>query len=189
MDIAQDILDRIGQPESAQMEYKAVLPPAATVAQLISSFANAKGGAIVLGVVENGKDVLINGLSDEFRAVQITRKAIDLLSPQPAVQYDYVVLFVIEVQKSDAVVLLGGKSYIRTGHHTVLTQTAPGKAIRNTGMPASRQSAKRAVSPALPRARSCWTITKACFLSSTTSAISSIRKRQTSRPTMPKARC
>jgi hypothetical protein len=68
------------------MEYKAVLPPAATVAQLIS-FANAKGGAIVLRVVENGKDVLINGLGDEFRAVQITRKAIDLLSPQPAVKY------------------------------------------------------------------------------------------------------
>src|SRR5580704_1069235 len=134
MDIAQDILDRIGKPESDQLEYKAVLPPAATVAQLICSFANAKGGGIVLGVVENGKDVLINGLSDEFRAVQITRKAIDLLSPQPAVQYDYVVLFVIEVQKSDAVVLLGGKSYIRTGHHTVLTQTAPGKAIRNTGI-------------------------------------------------------
>ena len=83
MDIAQDILDRIGQPESAQMEYKAVLPPAATVAQLISPFANAKGGAIVLGVVEDGKDILINGLSDEFRAVQITRKAIDLLSPHP----------------------------------------------------------------------------------------------------------
>ena len=139
MEIAQDILDRIGQPESAQMEYKAVLPPAATVAQLISSFANAKGGAIVLGVVENGKDVLINGLSDEFRAVQITRKAIDLLSPQPALKYDYVVhqgkrLFVIEVQKSVAAVLLGGKSYVRTGNHTVLTQTAPGKAIRNTGI-------------------------------------------------------
>ena len=139
MDIAQDILDRIGQPESELLEYKAVLPPAATVAQLIGAFANANGGAIVLGVVENGKDVLINGLSDEFRAVQITRKAIDLLSPQPAVKYDYVVhegkrLFVIEVQKSAAAVLLGGKSYVRTGNRTVLTQVAPGKAIQNAGI-------------------------------------------------------
>jgi predicted HTH transcriptional regulator len=50
-----------------------VLPPAATIAKLISSFANATGGAIVLGVVEDGRDVLINGLSDEFRAVEITR--------------------------------------------------------------------------------------------------------------------
>src|SRR4051794_9331396 len=92
MAIAQNILDRIGQPESEQLEYKAVLPPAATVAQLICSFANAKGGSIVLGIVEDGKEVLINGLSDEFRAVQITRKAIDLLSTPPAVSYDYVVL-------------------------------------------------------------------------------------------------
>ena len=58
MDIAQDTLDRIGQPESEQLEYKAVLPPAATVAQLISSFANTNGGAIVLGVVEDGKEVV-----------------------------------------------------------------------------------------------------------------------------------
>ena len=42
MDIAQDTLDRIGQPESEQLEYKAVLPPAATVAQLIGAFANTK---------------------------------------------------------------------------------------------------------------------------------------------------
>jgi hypothetical protein len=139
MDIAQDILDRIGQPESEQLEYKAVLPPAATVAQLMSSFANAKGGAIVLGVVENGKEVLINGLSDEFRAVQITRKAIDLLSPSPTAKYDYIVhqgkrLFVIDVQKSDVSVSLAGKSYIRTGDRTILRQTVPDKAIRNTGI-------------------------------------------------------
>jgi predicted HTH transcriptional regulator len=112
MEITQDILDRIGQPESGQLEYKAVLPPAATVAQLIGSFANTNGGGIVLGVVENGKEVLINGLSDEFRAVQITRKAIDMLSPPPAVSYDYVVhqgkrLFVIDVKKSDAEVSVG----------------------------------------------------------------------------------
>jgi predicted HTH transcriptional regulator len=69
MEIAQDILERIGQPESEQLEYKAVLPPAATIAQLIGSFANANGGAIVLGVVEDGRHVLVNGLSDEFRAV------------------------------------------------------------------------------------------------------------------------
>jgi len=139
MSITQEILDHIGQPESERLEYKAVLPPAATVAQLIGAFANANGGAIVLGVVENGKEILINGLSDEFRAVQITRKAIDLLSPTPTVKYDYVDhqgkrLFVIEVQKSAAAVVLGGKSYVRTGNRTVLTQVLPGKAIRNAGI-------------------------------------------------------
>src|SRR5258705_4015220 len=139
MEIAQEVLDRIGQPESEQLEYKAVLPPAATVAQLIGSFANTKGGAIVLGVVEDGKDILINGLSDEFRAVQITRKAIDLLSPPPTVKYDYVVhqgkrLFVIDVQKSAAEVSLGGKVYVRVGERTTLKQPVPIKAIQNAGI-------------------------------------------------------
>jgi hypothetical protein len=139
MDIAKDILDRIGQPESELLEYKAVLPPAATVAQLIAGFANTKGGAIVLGVVDQGKEILINGLSDEFRAVQITRKAIDLLSPAPAVKYDYVDhqrkrLFVIDVQKSATPVLLGGKSYAREGFRTALTAAAPEKPIKNSGI-------------------------------------------------------
>jgi hypothetical protein len=116
-----------------------VLPPAATVAQLIGSFANTKGGAIVLGVVEDGKDILINGLSDEFRAVQITRKAIDLLSPPPTVTYDYVVhqgkrLFVINVKKSDEAVSLGGKVYSRTGDRATLRQAGVDKAIRNIGI-------------------------------------------------------
>jgi len=139
MEITQHILDHIGQPESEQLEYKAVLPPAATVAQLIGSFANSHGGGIVLGVVENGKEVLINGLSDEFRAVQITRKAIDLLSPPPAVSYDYVVhqgkrLFVIDVKKSNAEVSLGGKVYVRVGKQTTLKQAGPVKAIRDAGI-------------------------------------------------------
>jgi hypothetical protein len=139
MDIPQSILDRIGQPESERLEYKAVLPPAATVAQLIGSFANTKGGAIVLGVVEEGQAVVINGLSDEFRAVQITRKAVDLLSPPPTVKYDYVLhqgkrLFVIDVQKSDTPVVLGGKIYDRTADRTTLRQPLSGKAIHNTGI-------------------------------------------------------
>jgi hypothetical protein len=139
MNITQEILDLIGQPESEQLEYKAVLPPAATVAQLISSFANANGGAIVLGVAQDGKGIVINGLSDEFRAVQITRKAINLLSPIPTVQYDYVVhqgkrLFVIEVTKSAAEVSLAGKVYVRVDKRTTLKQPVPFKAIQNAGI-------------------------------------------------------
>jgi hypothetical protein len=139
MDIAQDILDRIGQPRSEQLEYKAVLPPAATLAQLICSFTNTDGGGIVLGVVENGKEILINGLSDDFRAVQITRKAIGLLSPPPAVSYDYVVhrgkhLFVIDVKKSASEVSFQGKIYARVGDRTTLKESGAVKAIRETGI-------------------------------------------------------
>lgn len=139
MEITQDVLDLIGGRESDRLEYKAVLPPAATVAQLIASFANATGGAIVLGVVENGDKVLINGLSDEFRAVPITRKAIDLLSPPPTVAFDYVAhqgkrLFVIDVKKSATPVLLGGKTYVRTANRTTVQQPIPVKTIRNAGI-------------------------------------------------------
>ena len=42
-------------------------------------------------MVEGGKGVVTNGLSDGLHAVEITRKAIDLLSPPPTVTYDYVV--------------------------------------------------------------------------------------------------
>jgi hypothetical protein len=139
MEITQDILDCIGQPESERLEYKAVLPPATTVAQLIGSFANTEGGVIVLGVADKGNGVLINGLSDEFRAVQITRKAVDLLSPPPTVKYDYVAyqgkrLFVIDVKKSDTPIALGGRVFARTADRTTLQQPLPVKAIRNAGI-------------------------------------------------------
>lgn len=140
MNITQATLDRIGQPESDQLEYKAVLPPAATVAQLICAFANTKsGGAIVLGVVDDGRQLLINGLSDEFRAEQIARKAIELLSPPPSVSHAYVAhrgkrLFVIEVRQSSAEVSLGGKVYVRTGPHTTLKRAAPAKVITDPGI-------------------------------------------------------
>lgn len=144
MDIAKDTLDRIGQPESELLEYKAVLPPAATIAQIVCAFANTKGGAIVLGVVD-GKQITINGLSDEFRAVQITRKAIDLLSPAPAVSYDYVVhdgkrLFVIDVPTSNTEVSLGGKVYVRTGDRTTLKLAVPVKPLTEPGIEQLRKA-------------------------------------------------
>src|SRR5580693_5350017 len=140
MDIAQSTLDRIGKPESELLEYKAVLPPAATVAQLICAFANTNGGAIVLGVVDEGKGaVVINGLSDEFRAIQIVRKAIDLLSPAPSLSYDYILhqgkrLFVIEVHKSSTEISLGGKIYVRIRERTTLKHEVPVKNITDPGI-------------------------------------------------------
>jgi hypothetical protein len=144
MVIAPDTLARIGQPESELLEYKAVLPPAATIAQLISAFANTKGGAIVLGVADQGK-ITINGLSDEFRAVPITRKAIDLLTPTPAVNYDYVDhggkrLFVIEVPQSGTEVSFGGKAYGRTGAHTAPKLVVPAKPLTEPGIEKLRKA-------------------------------------------------
>lgn len=145
MAIASETLARIGQPESEFLEYKAVLPPAATIAQLISAFANTKGGAIVLGVVDDGKTITISGLSDEFRAVQITHKAVDLLTPTPAVSHGYIAhldkqLFVIDVQKSDQEVSLGGKVYVRKDDRTVLKQAAPVKPLTEPGIEKLRKA-------------------------------------------------
>jgi hypothetical protein len=125
MDIAQEVALLIGQPEGARLEYKAVLPPARTVAQLICSFANSQGGFIVLGVAEIGGKLKINGLSEEFRATAITHKAIDLLSPRPGVNYEYVFhehkrLYVIKVEESDTPIALEGRVYVRKGAHSVL---------------------------------------------------------------------
>ncbi len=77
MDIAKEVAELIGRPEGARLEYKAVLPPARTVAQLICSFANSQGGFIVLGVADVNGKLNINGLSEEFHATAITHKAID----------------------------------------------------------------------------------------------------------------
>jgi len=136
MDITNDINKLIGQPEGISLEYKLVLPPASTLAQLISSFANADGGLIVLGAGDRDGSIQFNGLSDEFRAESITRKAIDLLSPVPAVQYKYVEyggkrLFVIGIDPSTDVVTLGGREYIRIGANSVLKQDHVKKTIRN----------------------------------------------------------
>lgn len=115
MDITNEILTIIGQAESSKLEYKSVLPPSRNIAQLISSFANTDGGYIILGVSDN---LEITGLSEDFHANAITHKALDLLSPQPQVYYQYVAyqgkkLYAIKVNKSDSLVAVEGKIYKR----------------------------------------------------------------------------
>ena len=117
MDITNEVANLIGQKKSSILEYKAVLPPSRNIAQLISSFANTDGGYIVLGVSDN---LEVNGLSEDFHANTITHKALDLLSPQPQVHYQYVVynekkLYVIKVEKSDLSIAIEDKIYKRIG--------------------------------------------------------------------------
>jgi len=122
MDITHEISQVVGRPESLTLEYKAVLPPSKNIAQLICSFANSEGGYIVLGVSDN---LEINGISADFHANTITHKALDLLSPQPQIYYQYVIyqgkrLYVIKVKKSDLPITLEGKIYRRIGSSTKL---------------------------------------------------------------------
>lgn len=135
-DITAETLGVIGYPESETLEYKAVLPPASTVAQLICSLANTAGGFIILGVSDDDGQIKIHGLSDEFRAVSITDRAVGLLSPQPVVAYQYVDYkdvrtFAIKVEKSAAPISLGGREFIRKGIRSVPQDAAAAKVIRN----------------------------------------------------------
>lgn len=122
----QDITNMIGSPEGEMLEYKAVLPPARSLAQMIAAFANTNGGTIILGVREHQGDITINGLSEDFHANSVTHRAVDLLTPKPVVTYDHVTmqgkkLYVITIAKTVSPVSLEGKIYRRTGTAIILT--------------------------------------------------------------------
>lgn len=125
MDITQEVISLIGQQESEKLEYKAVLPPSRSLGQMISSFANTNGGFIILGVAETSTGIEINGLSEDFYANSIVHKAIDLLSPKPKVDYQYIThqnkrLYAIRIEASKETVSIEGKIYTRQGDRTVL---------------------------------------------------------------------
>lgn len=133
MNNIKDLAKIIGSPESERLEYKAVLPPARSLAQLIAAFANSQGGLIVLGVNDASGEVKITGLSEDFHANGVTHKAIDLLSPKPEVHYEYITregkrVYVIHVKKSQSAVAIENKIYIRKGHQNVLSNPETKKA-------------------------------------------------------------
>jgi hypothetical protein len=123
MDLQQNISDIIAGSENETVEFKAVLPPSRSIGQILCAFANTKGGFLVLGVNEaHGRQV--TGLSKDFHATAVTRKAIDLLSPQPTVVHQHVSyggksLYVIRVEKSASTVTIEGKTFQRKGDRIV----------------------------------------------------------------------
>jgi hypothetical protein len=134
-----NIAQVIGRSESEQLEYKAVLPPARSLAQMIAAFANAKGGLIVLGVAEANGEIIINGLSEDFQANSVTHRAIDLLSPKPTIDYDYINyqgkrLYVIDVAVSKVPSLFEGKTFVRKGIRMIHIDTNP--KVSQTAKPA-----------------------------------------------------
>lgn len=123
MTLQEYVTSVILQPESETLEYKAVLPPSKSIAQIICSFANTNGGLLILGVSEIG-GLKASGLSEDFRATSITHKAIDLLSPKPSVDYGYVQynnkkLFAIKVEKSIDTISVEGKIFLRQNEKTI----------------------------------------------------------------------
>ncbi|UPT69028.1 MAG: ATP-binding protein [Sphingobacteriales bacterium JAD_PAG50586_3] len=119
-----------------KLEYKSVLPPARGLGQIISAFANSKGGFIVLGVSDNTGKVVAHGLSEDFHANSVTHKAIDMISPRPEVAYQYITfegkrLYVIKVNPSSTTVSIEGKIYVRKGDRSLLTNPPTREAEKN----------------------------------------------------------
>lgn len=122
IDLASILLNN----ESETLEFKAVLPPARTLAQLICGFANAKGGTVLLGVVEFNGKIEVNGLSEDFRANTIVHNSIDLLSPKPTLNYQYSnykdkSVYIIQIDKSTLTISVENKTYVRQGTKTILS--------------------------------------------------------------------
>lgn len=131
-DITNEVIDLLRHSEGETLEYKVVLPPSKNIAQLISAFANSKGGYIILGVTDSGEVV---GLNNDYKINAILHKALDLLSGQPNVYYQYVLhngksLYAIKTEKSDVVIKVEGKTYKRVNSSVIeekSIQTAPFK--------------------------------------------------------------
>ncbi len=129
MTLQEEVSKIIGKSKSSTLEYKAVLPPSKSIAQILCSFANTEGGILILGVSEIG-GIKVSGLSGDFKATPITHKAIDLLSPKPIVDYSYVEhngknLFAIRIEKSDVTVSVEGKIFKRVNTNIVLSNPTP----------------------------------------------------------------
>ena len=117
MDFSEEIIKLVGNPENEILQYKAVLPPARTIARIASAFANSKGGVLILGITEGQEGFLTTGLSDDFNVNGVVHKAIDLLTPKPLVDYGYITfnekrIYAIKVARSENPVFVEGKAYI-----------------------------------------------------------------------------
>lgn len=122
-----DIKDaEFNNPKSETLDFDAIPFSPEKTAKIISSFANTKGGTIVFGIKELSpiKNEIV-GLSTDFNVIDITKKAIAMLSPTPNVSFDWIkkgeeFVFVIEAEKANEGILLNNQKYIRQSAFTVL---------------------------------------------------------------------
>ena len=125
-----DIETLLNTPKSEKFDFEAVPFVPQKIAKIISSYANTNGGTLIFGLKENNptsNDIV--GLSPDFRVVDITKRAISLLSPIPTVTYDWLTsgeksIFVIKTEKADQDILFESQKYIRREADSVLEEKA-----------------------------------------------------------------
>ncbi|WP_310549880.1 sacsin N-terminal ATP-binding-like domain-containing protein [Paenibacillus glufosinatiresistens] len=129
IDITESELETIlNDSKSEVLEFNAVPYVPQKIAKIIASFANTNGGTLIFGIRE--KSAVVNeivGLSNDFQIVEITKKAISLLSPIPIVTYNWLKsrgksIFVIKIEKANEDILLESQKYIREESNSVLEE-------------------------------------------------------------------
>ncbi len=116
----------LNNPKSEILDFDAVPFSPEKTAQTIASFANTNGGVILFGLKEiSFYENEIVGLSTDFNVVDITNKAIAMLSPTPNVSFDWLkkgdeLVFVIETEKASEDIFLNSQKFIRKSSLTVL---------------------------------------------------------------------
>ncbi len=120
MPIPNEILDFLSRGESETLEFKAVVREPTILARLIASFANAKGGTIVIGVKEPPEVVGVN----EPQLRKIYEAALRLLEPtsiQSTLTFldaNGLKIGLVQIAPSSELVLTQGSAYVRTGAMT-----------------------------------------------------------------------
>ncbi|MEI2466736.1 sacsin N-terminal ATP-binding-like domain-containing protein [Niallia taxi] len=120
----------INHSKSETFEFNPIPYVPQKIASIVSSFANTNGGALIFGLKELSLTTnSIVGLSNDFNIVEITKKAIALLSPIPEISYEWFEkdgksIFIIKVDKSEENILFNQKKYIRKGPDTFVEEVA-----------------------------------------------------------------
>lgn len=120
MPIPKQILDLLFCGESETLEFKTVVRDPTILARLMASFANAKGGTIVIGVKEPPEVVGVN----ESQLQKVYEAALKLLEPTSVmsalsfIDASGLKVGLVEIAPSSELVLAQGSAYVRIGAMT-----------------------------------------------------------------------
>ena len=120
MPVPNKILDLLFRGENETLEFKTIVREPAILARLVASFANAKGGTVVIGVKEPPKVVGV----DESQLRRVYEAALKLLEPTKVksslsfLDADGLKVGLVEIAPSPELVLAQGSAYVRTGAMT-----------------------------------------------------------------------